>query len=101
MELSRSNLHEFQRYITECGDSATAPAVDFITYIRKRNLSSKPQVYSIDYLHAYCKQFVDVMKNVPGVRICNCLKIVLNIHKTMIIQGLCMFISRLNETRIV
>ncbi|GJQ71948.1 hypothetical protein Trydic_g3057 [Trypoxylus dichotomus] len=68
-ELSRSNLHEFQRYITECGDSVSCPEVDFVTYIKKRNQTMKPTVFSFDYIHAYCKQFLETIKKVKGINI--------------------------------
>lgn len=69
LELSRCNLHEFQRYITECGDPAASPDVDFIEYIRKVNAKNDSRVYSKDFIHAYFKQFLDVIRKIQGVNI--------------------------------
>ncbi|KRT84649.1 hypothetical protein AMK59_1136, partial [Oryctes borbonicus] len=67
IELSRSNLHEFQRYITECGDSVCSPKIDFISYVRKSKQNTKTKVYSIDYIHAYCKQFLEIVQKLKGI----------------------------------
>lgn len=61
MEFSRSNSHKFKRYISESRDYV-CPEVEFIDYVEKICPETDVKVYTLDYITAYYKQFIEISK---------------------------------------
>lgn len=68
MSFSRINAHKFVRYISENKDSILCPETSFIDFVTKYDEKVDTKVYTVDYINAYCKQFLEVAKSVYSVR---------------------------------
>ncbi|KRT86820.1 hypothetical protein AMK59_1414 [Oryctes borbonicus] len=64
IEFSRTSCHKFIRYISESKDSIVCPETEFLYHVKKWDSTKAVQVYTLDYISAYCKQFLAVAQRV-------------------------------------
>ncbi|GJQ72045.1 hypothetical protein Trydic_g3146 [Trypoxylus dichotomus] len=76
MEFSRASCHKFIRYISESKDSIICPETNFIDYVQVSDTLQDVKVYTLDYISAYCKQFLEVAKTLYMVRKVNMSKLI-------------------------